>query len=214
MGGTATTKKRSPNIGWRRGAEPTRGRALAGGPRLRASGAVDEPGKPTGEPSPRSRLSPTRRLPTSCAWPALPGAQRSLRCGVGAGSRGGVSCGCQLRPPGLPSRCALLGKWRTRARAPFLPASPLRGLGAGGTVRNGSRIRGSGGVRLALSYFKQFAESVPAASRRDAGWHIGKCSYDLAQEYRRRWRPRGGFGADRGKPYSWANPGLTSPGPT
>ena len=42
-----------------------------------------------------------------------------------------------------------------------------------------------GACASALNYFQQFVESVPAASRRDAGWHIGKCSYDLAQEYRR-----------------------------
>ena len=42
-----------------------------------------------------------------------------------------------------------------------------------------------GACASALSYFKQFVEAVPASRRRDAGWHIGKCSYDLAQEYRR-----------------------------
>lgn len=42
-----------------------------------------------------------------------------------------------------------------------------------------------GACAQALRFFKQFVESASASERRDAGWHIGKCSYDLAQEYRR-----------------------------
>ena len=42
-----------------------------------------------------------------------------------------------------------------------------------------------GACESALAYYGRFVEAVPTAQQRDAGWHIGKCSYDLAQEFRR-----------------------------
>ena len=41
-----------------------------------------------------------------------------------------------------------------------------------------------GACESALAFFRRFEEAVPTRERRDAGWHIGKCSYDLAQELR------------------------------
>ena len=41
-----------------------------------------------------------------------------------------------------------------------------------------------GACEAALAFYRQFTEAVPTRQQRDAGWHIGKCSYDLAQEYR------------------------------
>ena len=41
-----------------------------------------------------------------------------------------------------------------------------------------------GACESALTFYGRFVEAVPARQQRDAGWHIGKCSYDLAQEYR------------------------------
>ncbi|MCY4645524.1 MAG: tetratricopeptide repeat protein [Gammaproteobacteria bacterium] len=41
-----------------------------------------------------------------------------------------------------------------------------------------------GACEAALAFYGQFTEAVPTRQQRDAGWHIGKCSYDLAQEYR------------------------------
>ena len=42
-----------------------------------------------------------------------------------------------------------------------------------------------GACEAALAYYGRFVEAVPANRQRDAGWHIGRCSYDLAQESRR-----------------------------
>ena len=41
-----------------------------------------------------------------------------------------------------------------------------------------------GACESALTFYWRFVEAVPARRQRDAGWHIGKCSYDLAQELR------------------------------
>lgn len=41
-----------------------------------------------------------------------------------------------------------------------------------------------GACESALAFYRRFVEAVPAGQQRDAGWHIGKCSYDLAQEFR------------------------------
>ncbi len=42
-----------------------------------------------------------------------------------------------------------------------------------------------GACESALAFYGRFLEAVPTSEQRDAGWHIGKCSYDLAQEVRR-----------------------------
>ena len=42
-----------------------------------------------------------------------------------------------------------------------------------------------GACEAALAFYGRFVEAVPPSQQRDAGWHIGKCSYDLAQEFRR-----------------------------
>ena len=42
-----------------------------------------------------------------------------------------------------------------------------------------------GACESALSFYRRFEEAVPASRRRDSAWHIGTCSYDLAQEMRR-----------------------------
>ena len=41
-----------------------------------------------------------------------------------------------------------------------------------------------GACESALAFYRRFVETVPTRQQRDAGWHIGKCSYDLAQEFR------------------------------
>lgn len=41
-----------------------------------------------------------------------------------------------------------------------------------------------GACESALAFYRRFSEAVPESEQRDAGWHIGKCSYDLAQEVR------------------------------
>ena len=42
-----------------------------------------------------------------------------------------------------------------------------------------------GACEAALAFYGRFVEAVPPSQQRDSGWHIGKCSYDLAQEFRR-----------------------------
>lgn len=42
-----------------------------------------------------------------------------------------------------------------------------------------------GACESALAFYGRFLEAVPTSEQHDAGWHIGKCSYDLAQEVRR-----------------------------
>ena len=41
-----------------------------------------------------------------------------------------------------------------------------------------------GACEAALAFYGRFVEVVPTREQRDAGWHIGKCSYDLAREFR------------------------------
>ncbi len=41
-----------------------------------------------------------------------------------------------------------------------------------------------GACEAALAHYERFVERVPTARQLDAGWHIGRCSYELAQEAR------------------------------